>query len=245
VLRSVAVRNTEPEPAVTEQFKRQAAEHAVEFVYSGMVVGLGTGSTALYATLRLAHLLREGTLHDVVAVPTSEGTATAAERMGIPLLANDLPREIDITIDGADEVSSELDLIKGGGGAMLREKIVAEASHRRVTVVDGSKLSAMLGARRVVPVEVVRFGWRQQADYLRSLGAEVAMRLRVDEAPFVTDQGNLILDCAFGPISDPAGLAVRIRARAGVVEHGLFIGLTSDLIVADADGLRHLVPPVS
>jgi ribose 5-phosphate isomerase A len=203
-----------------EKYKQQAAERAVDFVCSGMIVGLGSGSTAVYATRRLGQLLRDGVLHDVVGVPTSAATAAAAEQLRIPLLANDLPREIDITIDGADEVSPLLDLIKGGGGAMLREKIVAQASHRRVTVVDGSKLSPTLGARKSVPVEVVRFGWRRQVEYLHSLGADVTLRVVPGDAPFVTDQGNVILDCAFGPIVDPAGLAVRIRAKAGVVEHG-------------------------
>ena len=228
-----------------EQYKQQAAERALEFVSSGMIVGLGTGSTAIYATRRLGHLLRDGLLHDIVAVPTSAATAVAAQQLRIPLLANDLAREIDITIDGADEVSPELDLIKGGGGAMLREKIVAQASHRHITVVDDSKLSPTLGARRAVPVEVVRFGWRRQAEYLHRLGAEVTLRMLPGGASFVTDQGNLVLDCRFGPIADPAGLATRIRARAGVVEHGLFVGLTSDVIVAGADGLRHLVAPGS
>ena len=231
------------QPAMIEQYKQQAAERALEFVVSGMIVGLGTGSTAMYATRRLGQLLHDGLLHDIVGVATSAATAVAAEQLRIPLLANDLAREIDVTIDGADEVSPELDLIKGGGGAMLREKIVAQASHRRVIVVDDSKLSPRLGVRRPVPVEVVRFGWRRQAEYLHSLGAEVTLRVLSADAPFVTDQGNLVLDCAFGPIADPAGLAARIRARAGIVEHGLFVGLTSDLIVAGADGLRHLVRP--
>jgi len=229
--------------AVIEQYKQQAAERALEFVISGMIVGLGTGSTAIYATRRLGQLLRDGLLHDIVGVPTSAATAVAAERLSIPLLTNDLAREIDVTIDGADEVSPELDLIKGGGGALLREKIVAQASHRRVIVVDDSKLSPALGMRKPVPVEVVRFGWRRQAEYLHSLGAEVTLRVLTSGAPFVTDQGNLILDCAFGPIADPAGLAASIRARAGVVEHGLFVGLTSDLIVAGVDGLRHCARP--
>jgi ribose 5-phosphate isomerase A len=229
--------------AMIEQYKQQAAERALEFVVSGMIVGLGTGTTAMYATRRLGQLLHDGLLHDIVAVPTSAATAVAAEQLRIPLLASDLSREIDVTIDGADEVSPELDLIKGGGGAMLREKIVAQASHRRVIVVDDSKLSPRLGVRRAVPVEVVRFGWRRQAEYLHSLGAEVTLRVLSADAPFVTDQGNLVLDCAFGPIADPAGLGARIRARAGIVEHGLFVGLTSDLIVAGADGLRHLVRP--
>jgi ribose 5-phosphate isomerase A len=224
-----------------ETYKQQAAERALEFVESGMVIGLGTGSTAIYATRRLAQLLRDGLLRNIVGVPTSNATALAAEQLGIPLLADDLAREIDVTIDGADEVSPQLHLIKGGGGALLREKIVAEASRRQVIVVDDSKLSPTLGIRKPVPVEVVRFGWRRQADYLGQLGAEVTPRLQPGGTPFVSDQGNLILDCVFGPITDPAELAARIRARAGVVEHGLFIGLTTDLIVAGADGLRHSV----
>ena len=233
----------DPSAAVIEQYKQQAAERALEFVVSGMIVGLGTGSTAIYATRRLGQLLRDGLLHDIVGVPTSAATAVAAERLSIPLLASDLAREIDVTIDGADEVSPELDLIKGGGGALLREKIVAQASQRRVIVVDDSKLSPTLGMRKPVPVEVVRFGWRRQAEYLHSLGAEVTLRVLTSGAPFVTDQGNLILDCAFGPIADTAGLAASIRARAGIVEHGLFVGLTSDLIVAGAAGLRHRARP--
>src|SRR5216683_20409 len=155
------------EPASIEQYKQQAAERALEFVVSGMIVGLGTGSTAIYATRRLGQLLRDGLLHDIVGVPTSAATAVAAERVSIPLL----------------------------------------------------------GMRKPVPVEVVRFGWRRQAEYLHSLGAEVTLRVLTSGAPFVTDQGNLILDCAFGPIADTAGLAASIRARAGIVEHGLFVGL--------------------
>jgi len=224
---------------IVERYKRQAAEHALQFVASGMVVGLGTGSTAIYATRRLAELLRDGRLHDVVGVPTSRATETAAAELRIPLLEHDLPREIDVTIDGADEVSPELHLIKGGGGALLREKIVAESSHLRVYVVDDSKLSAKLGVRRPVPVEVLQFGWRRQSEYLRGLGADVKLRLNSDGAPFLTDQGNLILDCAFGSIDDPVALAAAIDGRSGIVEHGLFVGLTSELIVAGADGLRH------
>jgi ribose 5-phosphate isomerase A len=209
-----------------------------------MIVGLGTGSTAIYATRRLWQLLRDGTLRDVVAVATSRSTAQAAQELGIPLLADDFAGEIDVTIDGADEALSgpDLHLIKGGGGALLREKIVAESSRRWVVVVDDSKLSARLGTQRPVPVEVVQFGWRRQAEYLRGLGADFTLRMQSGGIPFLTDQGNLLLDCAFGPIADPAALAVAIRARAGVVEHGLFIGLTSDLIVAGAGGVRHLHP---
>src|SRR5260370_25458916 len=153
-----------------EEYKRQAAERALEFVRSGMIVGLGTGTTAIYATRCLSRLLREGSLRDIVCVPTSRATAAAAQELGIPLVSDELAQSTDVSIDGADEVSSDLHLIKGGGGALLREKIVAESSRRRVFVVDDSKLSARLGERKSVPVEVVQFGWRRNAERLRALG---------------------------------------------------------------------------
>jgi len=223
-----------------EAYKRQAGERAVEFVLPGMIVGLGTGTTAIYATRAIGRLLSEGVLRDVRAVATSSATAAVARDLHIPLVGDDDAQAIDLTIDGADEVNPALDLIKGGGGALLREKIVAQASRRRVIVVDDSKLSQKLGMCRAVPVEVVPFGWRRQADYLVGLGASVELRSAPSGEPFHTDQGNFILDCAFGPISDPPGLAAAIRARAGIVEHGLFVGLASDLVVAGADGLRHI-----
>lgn len=220
--------------------KRAAAERAAELVESGMVVGLGTGSTAIFATRRIGALLAAGTLRDVVGCPTSLATAAEARRLGIPLLADDLPRAIDLTIDGADEVDPALNLIKGGGGALLREKIVAEASRREVIVVDESKCSPVLGTRWAVPVEVMAFGWRSPQRYLESLGAGVVVRAGAEGAPYRTDQGNLILDCAFGPIADPAALGRTLRARAGIVEHGLFVGLATDLIVAGPTGIRHV-----
>ena len=220
--------------------KQAAAERAVELVESGMVVGLGTGSTAIFATRRIGTLLRDGVLRDIVGFPTSLATAAEARRLGIPLLDEELPRSIDLTIDGADEVDPELNLIKGGGGALLREKIVAEASRREVIVVDESKLSPVLGTRWALPVEVIPFGWRSQQRYIESLGAKIAVRTGANGKPFRTDQGNLILDCAFGPIGNPGELARCLRARAGVVEHGLFLGIARDLFVAGADGVRHV-----
>jgi ribose 5-phosphate isomerase A len=219
--------------------KRAAAERAVELVQSGMVVGLGTGSTAIFATRRIGALLRDGTLRDIVGFPTSKGTADEARALGIPLMEEDCPRAIDLTIDGADEVDPQLNLIKGGGGALLREKIVAEASRREVIVVDASKLSPMLGSRFPLPIEIIPFGWRSQSRFLETLGARPVVRAGPDGAPFRTDQGNLILDCTFGPISNPGVLAQQLAARAGIVEHGLFLGLTTDLIVADVGGIRH------
>jgi ribose 5-phosphate isomerase A len=230
--------STDPHAAA----KQAAAERAVALVQSGMVVGLGTGSTAIFATRRIGALLRSGALRNIVGFPTSVATADEARALGIPLLGEDLPRAIDLTIDGADEVDPALNLIKGGGGALLREKIAAEASRREVIVVDESKLSPVLGTRWAVPVEVVPFGWRAHQRYLESLGARVVVRTAAAGVPFRTDQGNLVLDCAFGPIAEPAPLADRLRRRAGVVEHGLFLGLATDLFVAGTDGIRHLTP---
>ncbi len=222
-----------------QTLKQQAAEFAAEFVESGMIVGLGTGSTAIFATRRIAQRLQSGHLSDIRAIPTSLATEAAAIELGIPLttLANH-PR-IDITIDGADEVDPNFNLIKGGGGALLREKIVAQASARQVIVVDDSKLVDQLGTTWAVPVEVIPFGWGSQAAYLQSLGATPTLRMHGD-APYQTDQGNIILDCDFGPIADPARLAQQIKSRAGIVEHGLFINLTHDVVVASATGIRHL-----
>ncbi len=222
------------------QLKRQAAEQAVEFITSGMVVGLGHGSTAIFAVRRIAELLDAGELQNIVGVPCSLHIKSEAQKLSVPLGTLDEHPSIDLTIDGADEVDPHLDLIKGGGGALLREKMVAQASRREIIVVDESKLSPALGTRWAVPVEVIPFGWRAQAAYLESLGARPILRQGEDGTPFETDQGNLILDCNFGPISDPAQLAAQLNRRAGIVEHGLFLELASDVIVASERGIRHL-----
>jgi ribose 5-phosphate isomerase A len=220
--------------------KRRAGERAVDFVASGMVVGLGHGSTTIFALRRIAELLHRGELHDVVGIPTSTHVERDARELGIPLTTLNEHGVIDLTIDGADEVDDDLNLIKGGGGALLREKIVAQASRREIIVVDQTKLSPTLGIQWPLPVEVIPFGWRSQAAYLESLGAEISLRRTEDGSPFHTDQGNLILDCNFGPISAPAQLAAQLNRRAGVVEHGLFLGLASDVIVGTDEGIRHL-----
>jgi ribose 5-phosphate isomerase A len=220
------------------RFKEEAAKRAVQFVQSGMKVGLGTGSTAIFATRRIAELLRTGELGDIVAFATSKATAEEAVRLGIRMLPDDLPEDLDVTIDGADEVDPEMNLIKGGGGALLREKIVAQVSTREIIVVDETKPSPRLGTRWPVPVEVIQFGWLAQARYLESTGAKYTLRQNLDGKPFVTDSGNLILDCHFGPIADVRRLAAALDSRAGIVEHGLFIGLATDLIVAGATGVR-------
>ena len=222
------------------QLKQKAAEHAVEFVESGMIVGLGHGSTAIFAVRRIAQLVRESQLQDILGVPCSRQVEEEARRLGIPLTTLDEHPIVDLTIDGADEVDPHLNVIKGGGGALLREKIVAQASRREIIVVDESKLSPALGTRWPVPVEVAPFGWRSQVAYLESLGAQPVLRRDSDGTPFKTDQGNLILDCHFGPIQDPVQLAARMSERAGIVEHGLFLGLATDVIAASSQGIRHL-----
>lgn len=222
--------------------KQQAADRAVECVESGMVVGLGAGSTAILAVRCIGQLLREGRLRDIVGVPCSSAIEAEARALGIPITL-DPPGAVDLTIDGADEVDPELNLIKGGGGALLHEKIVAQASRREIIIVDEGKLSPVLGSHWPLPVEVVPFGGHSQRRFLTSLGARVTVRQQHDGTPFRTDQGNLILDCAFGPIRQPAELAAKLDARTGIVEHGLFIGLATEVIVAGVDGIRHLTPP--
>ncbi|MBU0490317.1 MAG: ribose-5-phosphate isomerase RpiA [Chloroflexi bacterium] len=223
-----------------QTLKQQAAERAAALVESGMVVGLGHGSTAMYVLRHLARLLHDGRLLDIRGVPCSVHVEEEARELGIPLIQLDDCRAIDITIDGADEVDPHLNLIKGRGGALLREKIVAQASRREVIVVDESKLVPVLGTHWPVPVEVVTFGWRAQVAYLETLGARPVLRKVNNGTPFRTDQGNLILDCHFGPIADPIRLATQLDGRAGIVGHGLFLGLATDVIAAGEQGIRHL-----
>jgi ribose 5-phosphate isomerase A len=220
--------------------KRQAAEHAVRYVESGMAVGLGTGSTAIFAVRLIGELLSSGAIKDIVAFATSKVTAQEAVKLNIPMLPDDLPRSLDVTIDGADEVDPQLNLIKGGGGALLREKLVAQNTSREIIVVDDSKMSSCLGTRHVLPVEVLPFGWRSVANYLESLGAKYVVRQTADGKEYRTDQGNMILDCDFGPIANPGQLASQLERRAGIVEHGLFIGLTHLLIVSSSSGIREV-----
>lgn len=224
------------------RFKRLAAGRAAESIQPGMVVGLGSGSTAAFVVHRLAALRAEGKLTDVVGVPSSLGTEELARALGVPLTTLEEHPVLDLTLDGADEVDDRLRLIKGGGGALLREKIVAQASRRVLIVVDAGKLSPRLGTHWPVPVEVLPFGWRSQALFLEGLGARITRREGREGAPYRTDQGNFILDCAFGPIAHPEELAARLDARAGIVEHGLFLGLTSELVVAGPGGVEHRRP---
>ncbi|MDA8307327.1 MAG: ribose-5-phosphate isomerase RpiA [Deltaproteobacteria bacterium] len=227
-------------PEALARFKQQAAEYAVQFIRSGMTVGLGTGSTAAYAVRLIAELYGSGRLRDIAVFATSSGVGRDAAGLGLPMLPEDLPSEIDITIDGADEVDPGLNLIKGGGGALLREKIAAQASRREIIIVDESKMSPKLGTHWPVPVEVLPFGWRSQVRYLSSLGAEPVLRPASGGGEFRTDQGNLILDCGFGPIANLEELARKLESRAGIIEHGLFLNLACDVIVAGPGGIKHL-----
>ena len=225
---------------IQPRLKKKAAHHAVRFVESGMIIGLGTGSTARFAVERMGELLRGGQLKDVVGIPSSLQTEELARNADIPLTDFSAHPVIDITIDGADEVDARLNLIKGGGGALLREKVLAQTSKRNIIIVDVSKMSANLGNRWAVPVEVVPFALSSVENFLKSLGAAVSLRKTVNSAPFRTDQHNLILDADFGIIKEPQQLAEMLSCRAGVVEHGIFIDLTTDLIIAEQTGIRHL-----
>jgi len=222
------------------QQKQYAANQAATYVQSGMVIGLGTGATATLFVRRLAERMANGELSNVVGIPTSRQIAAEAEQLDFPLSTLEEHPVIDLTVDGADEVDPQLNLIKGGGGALLREKIVAQASKREVIIVDEAKLSPVLGTKWHVPIEVIPFGWRTQVDYLTALGAKVVLRLDKAGQPFVTDQGNYILDTHFGLIDDPATLATTLNNRVGIVEHGLFIKLAHEVIVGTPAGVRIL-----
>ncbi|MFN7994500.1 MAG: ribose-5-phosphate isomerase RpiA [Bryobacteraceae bacterium] len=222
-----------------DDLKRAAAESAVTLVRDGMIVGLGSGSTAALAVDAIGKRVAEGLR--ITGIPTSERTAAQARALGIPLCVLGEHAEIDLTIDGADEVEAgTLNLIKGHGGALLREKIVANASKRLVIVADQSKLVARLGDRVAVPVEVVPFGWQVAARRLAGLGAEWTLRPEPDGKPFVSDGGHYILDCTFAQMTSGESLAAELDHVVGVVEHGLFIGLTTEVRIAGAGGVRVL-----
>jgi ribose 5-phosphate isomerase A len=226
-----------------DALKQAAGERAAELVSSGQVIGLGTGSTTVFAIRRLGVLVASGDLQNVLGVPTSNASAELAQEVGIPLTTLAEHPVIDITIDGADEVDPDFNVIKGAGGALLHEKIVAQASLREVIIVDDGKLSPQLGSQRALPVEVVQFAWRVEEEYLTDMGAEVNVRRGGDNDVFVTDEGNWVLDCTFPPIADPARLSAQLSRRAGIVEHGLFLGLATDLVVASDAGVEHRTLP--
>lgn len=221
-----------------DALKRQAAEKAVEFVASGMVVGLGTGSTAVHAVNAIGQMLRDGRLHDIVAIPTSEATASNARKWGIPLTDFDNHPVIDVTIDGADEVAPNLDVMKGLGGALLREKIVASVSKRLIIVADDSKHVSRLGTKAPVPIEVIPFAREPVTAFLKSIGGSPVLR-QTEGQPYVTDEQNIIIDCYFaGGIEDAAAQAQILINQPGIVEHGMFLGLTTQAIFAGRDGIE-------
>jgi ribose 5-phosphate isomerase A len=223
--------------------KQRAADRAVEAIQPGMTVGLGTGSTAELVVRRLAERVAEGL--DIIGVPTSNRTASLARSLSVPLRELQDVEHIDLTIDGADEIQpGTLFALKGHGGALLREKLVAVDSTRVIIVVDDSKIVERIGSRCSVPVEVVQFGWRVPARGLEGLGATLmGLRTMPDSGePYVTDNDNYVLDAAFGPIDDPLDRSRRIKEITGVIEHGLFVGIVDEVIVGTSHGVDILRP---
>ncbi len=212
-----------------DQEKEAAARASLQYVKDGQVVGLGTGSTAAYFIKLLGDRVREGLR--VRGIPTSDRSRELAQSLGIPLITLDDCQEIAVTVDGADEVDPQLRLIKGGGGALLREKIVASATHQLVIVADASKQVQRLG-KFPLPVEVIRFSQALVEKRIAALGADVSLRQNKDGKPFMTDENNHILDCRFGEIRDADALARELSDMPGVVEHGLFIGMASVVVFA-------------
>lgn len=222
-----------------EKQKKAAAEKAVDLIESGMIVGLGTGSTAIFAVQKIAELINDGTLENIIGIPTSRATEDAALKAGIRIgLLDEFP-EIDITIDGADEVDKNLNVIKGGGGALLREKIVAQASKKVLIVVDESKLSKQLGEKWALPIEVIPMAVEVEKRFLSSIGSVPNTR-NYGGGYFVTDEGNYIVDADFGVIKNPEELADKLNSRAGIVEHGMFLNLVSEVIIAGEKGIKIL-----
>lgn len=220
--------------------KKEAAIKAVEFLQSGMTIGLGSGSTARHVLDAIGTKIRNGELKFVIGIPSSDKTAAIAQKAGIPIGTLDDFPILDVTIDGADEIDPELNLIKGGGGALLREKILAQNSSRLIIIADQTKLSPALGTNFTLPVEVIQFSLHPMLNYLESIGGKPSLRIGKNGQRFITDEGNLIIDCKFDPISNAFKLAQALKTRAGLVEHGLFPRLATDVIVAGENGIQHI-----
>ena len=220
-----------------DQEKEAAARASLRFIKSGQVVGLGTGSTAASFIRLLAEQVKNGLL--IRGIPTSVRSQELAESLGIPLTTLDECQEIDVTVDGADEVDPELRLIKGGGGALLREKVVASATKHLVIVADATKQVPRLG-KFPLPAEVIRFAQALVAKKIAALGADVRLRLQANGTPYVTDESNYIFDCRFGEIADADNLARQLSDMPGIVEHGLFIGMASTVLLAKGDEIVEL-----
>ncbi|MDQ1910819.1 ribose-5-phosphate isomerase RpiA [Paenibacillus sp. GD4] len=213
--------------------KKIAGEQAAEFVKDGMTVGLGTGSTAYWAIMKVGQLVKDGLR--IQAVCTSSNTEQLAAQLGIPIMDINEVDRVDLTIDGADEVDPQYQLIKGGGGALFREKLVASISSQFIVIVDESKCVSSLG-RFPLPVEVAPFGWNITNKQLIQLGCQTQLR-RAEQSPYITDNGNYIIDCRFGVISNPEELSIRLNGIPGVVENGLFVNMTDILIVGSQSGV--------
>ncbi|MCB2179783.1 ribose-5-phosphate isomerase RpiA [bacterium] len=225
--------------STVDELKKEAGIFAVDhFVRPGMLVGLGVGSTAIHAIRHLGEKLQSGELNAITAIACGTKSEAAAREYQIPLVEFKPDTRIDVTIDGADEVDPQLNVIKGGGGALTREKIVAQVSRKEVIIVDESKLSQKLGEKWHIPIEVVPFGWQSQMGYLESLGAVPQLRMNEGGTPYQTDQHNFIIDANFGPIENPIFLGEEIKRRTGIVEHGLFLNLVSEVVVASPEGVR-------
>lgn len=221
-----------------EDYKKQAGEEAVKHIEDAMIVGLGTGSTIEYTIRKLGQMVKEGL--KIQGIPTSVHTKRIAKEENIPLTTLDEHPDIDITIDGADEVDSNLNLIKGGGGALTREKIIAFNSEKVIIVVDDSKVVKALGIDFALPVEVVKFGWTSTKKTLETFGCDVELREVMKGEPFITDNGNYILDCEFERIENPEQMEIDINCIPGVVENGLFINLVNEVIVGGKQGILTL-----
>jgi ribose 5-phosphate isomerase A len=228
--------------AMLDEAKKRAAERAVEFIADGQIVGLGTGSTSRYAIEALGRRVGEGLR--VQGVATSEATAQMARSLGVMVLdLNDVPA-IDLAIDGADEVDEDFNMIKGGGGALTREKLVALASKKRIFIVDETKLVKRLGERWALPVEVLPFSWKHASSKIAQLGCEPQLRMAGTQ-PFETDNGNYILDCRFKGIAEPQKIEKRVKFISGVIECGLFIGIADVLVIGWPDRVEVRERPAS
>lgn len=224
-----------------EKLKARAAEFVLSFIRDDTIIGLGTGSTTKYFLYGLAKKIQSGELKNIKGIPSSRQTEKIAKDLNIPLTSFDDHQTIDIYIDGADEVDPDLNLIKGGGGALLCEKIMAQASKRFVVIIDESKYSDRLGTLFFVPVEVLPYALPLKVQFLKELGAKVKIRQLDNGNFFKTDQDNYILDCHFGVIKDPYKLDQMLNMRAGIMEHGLFLTMANDVVMATEQGIKHLV----
>ena len=222
-----------------DDLKRLAAETAVDKIQSGMVIGLGSGSTATFMIQDLGQRLRDGRLKNIIGLPTSEATAQLARSLDIPLATLNEQPVIDLTIDGADEIDPNLDVIKGLGGHLLREKIIASVSRRMIIISDHRKLVQRLGMRAPLPVEVIPFARQPVEAFLKALPSRPEIR-QENGQHYITDEGNIILDCWFEEIEDPHQLGQTIIAQPGVVEHGFFFNMATEAVVAAADGIQML-----